>query len=199
MCFQQARYRQYTQINHGLIRTSWIDRPPSNLGEKAHGKLKADYWFILFTILLVFCLPEFWLMDNTTLSLQLLDNFAALVGCTNILFNYTASSNSAKIFANMYRSYRHSLSELFPNSGLVPNHHYALHLPWLMELLGPLIRLSEYAGETSCLCGTDVLARRCHCIETVSSDSSAGHIRPCCSLGRLSRKHRVLVVFVMYL
>jgi hypothetical protein len=25
---------------------SWIERPPWNLGEKAHGKLKPDQWFV---------------------------------------------------------------------------------------------------------------------------------------------------------
>jgi len=126
---------------------SWIDRPPSNLGEKAHGKLKADNWHVLFSILFVFSLPEMWLLQDTKTSLKLLDNFYDLAGCTNILFNYTTSSRAAKIFSNLYNSYHTTLSELFPGAGLVPNHHYALHLGMLMEHWGPLIRVSEFGGE----------------------------------------------------
>ncbi|KAK7031907.1 hypothetical protein R3P38DRAFT_2774377 [Favolaschia claudopus] len=39
---------------------SWIDRPPTNLGEKAHGKLKADNWLVLITIFFPLILPEMW-------------------------------------------------------------------------------------------------------------------------------------------
>ncbi|KAJ7089079.1 hypothetical protein C8R44DRAFT_892459 [Mycena epipterygia] len=34
----------------GVVIPAWIDWPPVNLGEKAHGKLKADNWLVLFTI-----------------------------------------------------------------------------------------------------------------------------------------------------
>jgi hypothetical protein len=40
---------------------SWVERPPKNLGEKSHGKLKADQWLILFSVFLPLVLPEIWL------------------------------------------------------------------------------------------------------------------------------------------
>ena len=50
-----------SQIHHCIANTvipTWIDRLPSNLGEKSHGKLKADQWLTLFTIFLPLILPE---------------------------------------------------------------------------------------------------------------------------------------------
>ena len=39
---------------------SWLERPPTNLGEKSHGKLKADQWLQLFSVFLPLILPEIW-------------------------------------------------------------------------------------------------------------------------------------------
>ncbi|KAK7065031.1 hypothetical protein R3P38DRAFT_3420421, partial [Favolaschia claudopus] len=67
---------------------AWIDRPPVNLGEKAHGKLKADNWLVLITVFFPLILPELW-WGKPRYELKLLDNLHDLVGATNILFSET--------------------------------------------------------------------------------------------------------------
>ncbi|KAJ7127457.1 hypothetical protein C8R43DRAFT_1090260 [Mycena crocata] len=79
-----------TLIRQGLANVvipAWIDRPPVNLGEKAHGKLKADNWLVLFTIFFPLILPELWFhASSSRRDHKLLDNFHDLVGATNILY-----------------------------------------------------------------------------------------------------------------
>jgi hypothetical protein len=70
---------------------TWIAHPPRNLGEKSHGKLKADQWLTLFTIFLPLILPKIWLSSRKTHDATLLDNFHDLVKCTSIVCSYTAS------------------------------------------------------------------------------------------------------------
>ncbi|KJA19185.1 hypothetical protein HYPSUDRAFT_204763 [Hypholoma sublateritium FD-334 SS-4] len=71
----------------GAVIPTWVDRLPTNLGEKAHGKLKADQWFILFSIFFPLILPEIWLSQPLlTNAAMLLDNFYQLVTCTNIVW-----------------------------------------------------------------------------------------------------------------
>ncbi|KAK6988495.1 hypothetical protein R3P38DRAFT_2364475, partial [Favolaschia claudopus] len=43
-----------------VVIPAWIDRPPVTLGEKTHGKLKADNWLVLFTIFFPSIIPELW-------------------------------------------------------------------------------------------------------------------------------------------
>jgi len=41
-----------------VIILSWINCPLANLGDKCHGKLKANHWLILFTVIFPLILPE---------------------------------------------------------------------------------------------------------------------------------------------
>ncbi len=124
---------------------SWLERPPTNLGAKSHGKLKADQWLQLFSIFLPLILPELWTPNSDCVGL--LDNFHDLVACTNILCAYSISPARADLFHDHYISYRKSSNTLFPNVKSQPNHHYAMHNVDLMKFWGPLIRLSEFPYE----------------------------------------------------
>jgi hypothetical protein len=126
---------------------SWLKRPPQNLGEKAHGKLKADQWLTLMSVFLPLILPEVWLTAGSHRDMQLLDNFHDLVSCTNIVCSYSTSTSLADEYLQHYIRYRQSSSTLFPNAGSRPNHHYAMHNAQLMKFWGPLIPLSEFGGE----------------------------------------------------
>jgi hypothetical protein len=126
---------------------SWIDRPPTNLGAKSHGKLKADQWFTLFTIFLPLVLAEIWLSSPNEHYAALFENFCNLVTCTNLVCSYTVTEGSANAYRDYYIKYRKSLDQLFPNISTRPNHHYAMHNPELMKFWGPLIKLSEFPYE----------------------------------------------------
>jgi len=126
---------------------TWIARPPRNLGEKSHGKLKADQWLTLFTIFLPLILPEIWLASRKTHDAALLNNFYDLVKCTNIVCSYSASNFSADDYLYHYIKYRQSSKTLFPGVTTRPNHHYAMHNAELMKFWGPLPMISEFPYE----------------------------------------------------
>ena len=126
---------------------SWVERPPRNLGEKSHGKLKADQWFVLFSIFLPLVLPEIWQTPSNNRHRSLLDNFYNLVTCTNIVCAYSVTLDSADAYLDHYIKYRQTSRTLFPKTGEHPNHHYAMHNSDLMKFWGPLMPLSEFSGE----------------------------------------------------
>jgi hypothetical protein len=137
--------RIHACISDAII-PSWVERPPRNLGEKSHGKLKADQWFTLFSIFLPVILPEIWQIPSNNHRRNLLDNFYHLVTCTNIVCAYSVTSESADAYLDHYIKYRQSSHTLF-KTGERPNHHYAMHNSDLMKFWGPLMPLSEFAGE----------------------------------------------------
>jgi hypothetical protein len=126
---------------------SWLERPPTNLGNKSHGGLKADQWLKLFTVFLPLILPEIWLAFPSKKYMDLLDNFYDLVTCTNLVCAHSTSPASADLYLKIYIQYRKSSKSLFPNIQSRPNHHYAMHNGELMKFWGPLIKISEFSGE----------------------------------------------------
>jgi len=139
-----------SQIHHCIANTvipTWIDRPPSNLGEKFHGKLKADQWLILFTIFLPLILPELWNKNISQQNAVLLKNFHDLVAYTHIILSHETSSTMAISFGKHYFQYCKSSQLLFPNVSSCPNHHYAMHIPNLFQFWEPLIKLSKFPYE----------------------------------------------------
>lgn len=139
------------RIRHCLANAvipTWIDRPPTNLGEKSHGKLKADQWFILFSIMFPLIIPEiFRSRPSSTNNALLFDNFYDLVICTNIVCAYSVTAEDPATYLDHYVRYQTSSKILFANAAPRPNHHYAMHNAHLMSFWGPLMRLSEFAGE----------------------------------------------------
>ncbi|PPR04345.1 hypothetical protein CVT24_013201, partial [Panaeolus cyanescens] len=74
---------QLTTIRTCIANTvipSWVERPPRNLGEASHGKLKADTWLSLFSVFLPLIIPEIW--GDAKYS-ELRHNFYNVVACTN--------------------------------------------------------------------------------------------------------------------
>lgn len=125
---------------------SWLERPPTNLGERSHGKLKADQWLQLFIVFLPLILPEIWSSGSATNN-SLLHNFHDLVVCTNIICAYSVTTESADLYHDHYIRYLESSRTLFPKTKMRPNHHFALHNTELMKFWGPLIKLSEFPFE----------------------------------------------------
>jgi hypothetical protein len=126
---------------------TWVARPPKNLGEASHGKLKAHEYLLLFTVIFPLIIPELWWGKGQTEQV-LLRNFHHVVGCTNILSAFSTSNDEADQFTQLYVKYRTALPQLFPiKFKSVPNHHFAMHNGHLLKFWGPFAALSEFAGE----------------------------------------------------
>lgn len=125
---------------------TWVGRPPSNLGEAKHGKVKAQELLVLFTVIFPLIMPEIWWREGETGD-RLLNNFHDVVACTNILASYSTSNSEAERYMDHYVQYRTSKAQLFPEFNSVPNHHLAMHNGDQLKFWGPLALLSEFPGE----------------------------------------------------
>ncbi|KZV59474.1 hypothetical protein PENSPDRAFT_678949 [Peniophora sp. CONT] len=146
---------QFTKLQIMMIRNAiaqvslptHIDRPPTNLGQARHGKLKADAYLVLFAFIFPLIIPEiWWSFPIPSYERDLLESFCHLIVSTFIVISYKSSAHDRSSFAYHYTSYRRSIQELFPNPSK-PNHHYAMHYPTIMENWGPVAALNEFAGE----------------------------------------------------
>jgi hypothetical protein len=145
--FNAAELSQIHACLSNTVIPSWIERPPKNLGEKSHGKLKADQWLTLFSVFLPLVLPEIWLSSPSKLHMDLLDNFHDLITCTKLVCSHSTSPEAADQYLHHYIQYRKSSKSIFPDVSTRPNHHYAMHNADLMKFWGPLIKLSEFSYE----------------------------------------------------
>ncbi|KAI5898333.1 uncharacterized protein SCHCODRAFT_02611784 [Schizophyllum commune H4-8] len=146
--FTDPQIQQIRDAIRDISLPSCVERPPLNLGEPSHGKLKAEYELTLFTLIFPLFLPEFWLRAGSTDHDQLLlSNFYHLVAATNIVSSFSTTASAADEYTYHYTQYRISSTTLFPDSTSKPNHHYAMHNADLLRYWGPLPVLSEFAGE----------------------------------------------------
>lgn len=131
---------------HNVLLPTWVQRPPSNLGDASHGKLKAHELLVLFSVIFPLVLPELWWAAGEYEE-KLLESFCHLIQSTNIIASYSVTPTEADIYTSHYTRYRASLHELYPGFSSVPNHHYAMHNGDLLKFWGPLSVLSEFPGE----------------------------------------------------
>lgn len=152
--FDGAGAFDFTPEQLGIIRTcikdvqlpTWVGRPPINLGEAAHGKLKAQELLILFIVIFPLIIPELW-WNQGDIPTRLLDNFYHLVACLNIIASYETSNAEANRYMDHFIRYRTSMCQLFTRFDTLPNHHFAMHNRDLLKHWGPLAVLSEFPGE----------------------------------------------------
>lgn len=128
---------------------TWVGRPPTNLGEKGHGKLKAHQYLTLFTVIFPLILPKIWskASADSALEHEMLESFYNLVASTNIIASFKTSNSEAESYTQHYLTYRASIQQLFGNTPSIPNHHFAMHNESLLKYWGPLAGLSEFPGE----------------------------------------------------
>ncbi|KAI7963216.1 hypothetical protein MJO29_003643 [Puccinia striiformis f. sp. tritici] len=128
-----------------------VTQVPLNLGDPKHGKLKASEWHSLFSTYLPLSLINFF-VDNpakcaTDNNQNLLLNFSSLVICTNIVSLKSINDSDSNKLAEAYSLYTETSKLVFDSPKILPNHHYALHLPEQMKWWGPLSNVSEFSGE----------------------------------------------------
>ncbi|KAF8221802.1 hypothetical protein L208DRAFT_1325981, partial [Tricholoma matsutake] len=83
---------------------TWVQRPPTNLGEASHGSLKAHELLILFSIIFPLVIPALW-WNGTEVQQELLQNFCELVCATNIIAGYSVSNAEADAYMDHYINY----------------------------------------------------------------------------------------------
>ncbi len=116
---------------------SWLEKPPSNIGEASHGKLKADHWRTLCTVPMVMTLVRLWGNRKSLMEeVQALDNFMHLVAAVDLATRRTMTTERANAYGTHMLEYLRGLRSLY-EVDLVPNHHLAIHLTDCLLLFGP--------------------------------------------------------------
>ncbi|KAG0139060.1 hypothetical protein CROQUDRAFT_85315, partial [Cronartium quercuum f. sp. fusiforme G11] len=143
---------QLLSLLRDVIIPSGIETIPHNLGEASHGKLKAAQWASLFLYYIPLVISEILVPDvedfciNSNRSM-IMENTSSLVQCTQIVLSKAVTKASIDQFELMYSRYIESSKNIFKVKSFRPNHHYALHIPEMMSYWGPLLGVSEFAGE----------------------------------------------------
>ncbi|POW01712.1 hypothetical protein PSTT_12309, partial [Puccinia striiformis] len=126
-----------------------VTQVPLNLGDPKHGKLKASEWHSLFSTYLPLSLINFF-VDNpakcATDNNQICYSFSSLVICTNIVSLKSINDSDSNKLAEAYSLYTETSKLVFDSPKILPNHHYALHLPEQMKWWG-LSRMCPIPGE----------------------------------------------------
>ncbi|RPD78430.1 hypothetical protein L226DRAFT_543787 [Lentinus tigrinus ALCF2SS1-7] len=116
---------------------SWLEKPPSNIGDTSHGKLKADHWRTLCTVPMVMTLVRLWGTSRSVgQEAQALDNFMHLVAAVDLATRRTMSVDRANQYDVHMEAYIRGMLSIY-NVDLVPNHHLCLHLKECLLLFGP--------------------------------------------------------------
>lgn len=126
-----------------LTTPTWMTSVPSNLGDAAHGKLKADQWRTLGTTHLPLSLTRLWAFASrdTPRPLrcrEILDVTISLLSAVTIASSRTVSLAGADAYLQHMQAYLAGLKKLFPEYKFHPNHHMALHLHEYLLLFGPV-------------------------------------------------------------
>jgi hypothetical protein len=126
-----------------ILTPSWMTSVPRNLGNAAHGKLKADQWRVLGTVHLPLSLIRLWGnvdSDNprSVRCRKILEVTMSLVSAVVLATSHATSSAHANSYLTHMLNYLNGIKELFPEYKLHPNHHMALHIHELLLLFGPV-------------------------------------------------------------
>jgi len=126
-----------------ILTPSWMTSVPRNLGNAAHGKLKADQWRTLGTVHLPLSLIRLWGNVDTdnhrsVRCRKILQVTMSLVSAVVIATSHTISASHANAYLGHMFDYMNGIKQLFPEYKLHPNHHMALHIHEYLLLFGPV-------------------------------------------------------------
>ncbi|KNZ49274.1 hypothetical protein VP01_510g11 [Puccinia sorghi] len=143
---------QFRSLMKQVILPPGVPHLPHNLGEASHGKLSASQWHALFVFIIPIVIPQMYVdqpgkVEVNSNRYKFLVNTAHLVQCTNVVFARKFKAGDLKRFEMHYTKYSNSVSDLFEDVKIQPNHHFALHIPQQMAAWGPLSGVAEFPGE----------------------------------------------------
>ena len=125
------------------VTPSWLSSVPSNLGNAAHGKLKADQWRVLGTVHLPLSLTRIWGNGDLTnpramRCREILDITMSLMAAVRIATSYSITEQDIEAYLREMLKYLRGIKSLFPDYQFKPNHHMALHIHEFLRLFGPV-------------------------------------------------------------
>ncbi|KAG0147418.1 hypothetical protein CROQUDRAFT_656150 [Cronartium quercuum f. sp. fusiforme G11] len=150
--FSEREWKDFNRLLAGVVLPAGIDRLPLNLGNARHGKLKAAQWKSLYIYIIPLIVPELLVLDiedfkKTSTRAMIIENIVRLCRCTQIILAKEHTKADCNEFQSMYNRYNDMSKLLFNDTQILPNHHYALHIPDQLRFWGPLMAVSEFAGE----------------------------------------------------
>ncbi|KNZ52801.1 hypothetical protein VP01_3443g2 [Puccinia sorghi] len=118
----------------GVVVPTGVTHIPKGLGTSKNGELKASEWHALFAIYLPFATMCVFIESaaiNKCLAKNedTIENFTAVVCCTNILSSDKVHDKEIGNFTVEYSKYNATAANIFSNIKILPNHHYAPHIP----------------------------------------------------------------------
>ncbi|MBW0506696.1 hypothetical protein O181_046411 [Austropuccinia psidii MF-1] len=150
--FSAPLRRLFREKLAGLVLPDRIEGLPKDLGSVKHGKLKAMQWHSLWVFAIPLIILELFI-DNVenigpkSKRYRILQNTAFLVRCTNLITSWPIKQSTGRKFQQSYEKYNNTSQEIFKNLKVLPNHHYALHIPEQMETWGPMNGVAEFWGK----------------------------------------------------
>ncbi|KLO04216.1 hypothetical protein SCHPADRAFT_947876 [Schizopora paradoxa] len=118
-------------------RPRWHKGPPSNFGEKEHGKLKADQWRSVIEFDVPVALAKL-SDDGQQAHAKLFRSTMLLAVAIRYATSHKMSERRIKRYTHHILEYLKSIREINPSARLRPNHHNALHIGEYLRLFGPM-------------------------------------------------------------
>ncbi|MBW0471649.1 hypothetical protein O181_011364 [Austropuccinia psidii MF-1] len=133
-------------ISETIIPSSWT-RVPHNMGSPSHGSLKAAEWALLYKVYIPFLMlsqqisldahqsanTQRRMGQSEELANELTKNTFHLICAINIATSSTVSIDDATACVEHWKKFRLSKQHLFPKQISKPNHHFADHIPELLQ------------------------------------------------------------------
>ncbi|KAI0711247.1 hypothetical protein C8Q76DRAFT_568046, partial [Earliella scabrosa] len=136
----------YEHVRENMELPSWISAGPKGFGTTQRGKLSADQWHTVCTVVLPVALIWAWDPADTR-KMEMLSNFMDLVTAVVIAGLLETSPEHIALYRQYMLRYLNKMKALYPEVTVKPNHHFALHIPDFLEFFAPTHSWRSFAFE----------------------------------------------------
>ncbi|KAG9017600.1 hypothetical protein FRB90_000593 [Tulasnella sp. 427] len=124
---------------NATILPTGYQKAPEHMGSKGHGKLSADEYRTAVLIHMVISLPRLWKLETSEVRYhKMLDHFLHLAVAVSLATSHEMDEDRITKYQAHMKEYLGELRNLFPTETLVQSHHLALHMPYFLNMLGPV-------------------------------------------------------------
>lgn len=131
----------------------WVTRVPRTVGAAPTSTstgLGADEWRTFCTVHLVVTLCHAWgTTDKDSRESRILSNYLDLVTAAKLSLMCITMPDRIVKCCESFLSYLHGMLELFPGTTIQSNQHTCMHIPDILEHMGPGPGWSAWASERS--------------------------------------------------